>query len=87
MYGAGRTRINYHAHTHYRFGAFVQIVDPYLETKSSVTAVEDILNGFSKRQVDVTTSLDNWTTQIAEKREVEIILEKIMSDNEEVSGK
>lgn len=86
MYGVGRTRINYLTHT-IAFGAFVQIVDPYLETKSSVTAVEDILNGFSKRQVDVTTSLDNWTTQIAEKREVEIILEKIMSDNEEVSGR
>ncbi|XP_036215592.2 uncharacterized protein zormin isoform X13 [Bactrocera oleae] len=65
----------------------LKIVDPYLETKSSVTAVEDILNGFSKRQVDVTTSLDNWTTQIAEKREVEIILEKIMSDNEETATK
>ncbi|XP_054732034.1 uncharacterized protein LOC129240321 isoform X8 [Anastrepha obliqua] len=65
----------------------LKIVDPYLETKSSVAAVEDILNGFSKRQVDVTTSLDNWTTQIAEKREVEIILEKIMSDNEETATK
>ncbi|XP_036337176.1 titin homolog isoform X4 [Rhagoletis pomonella] len=65
----------------------MKIVDPYLETKSSVQAVEDILNGFSKRQVDVTTSLDNWTTQIAEKREVEIILEKIMSDNEETATK
>ncbi|XP_067644771.1 uncharacterized protein zormin isoform X1 [Eurosta solidaginis] len=65
----------------------LKIVDPYLETKSSVAAVEDILNGFSKRQVDVTASLDNWTTHIAEKREVEIILEKIMSENEEIATK
>ncbi|XP_037939330.1 muscle M-line assembly protein unc-89 isoform X2 [Teleopsis dalmanni] len=64
-----------------------KIVDPYLETKSSTEAVEEILNGFSKRQVDVTTSLENWTTHIAEKREVELILEKIMSDNEETGTK
>lgn len=47
-------------------------------------AVEETLNGFSKRQVDVTSSLENWTTTIAEKREVEYLLEKVMSDNEEV---
>lgn len=62
-------------------------MDPYLETKSSVQAVEEALNGFSKRQIDVTSSLENWTTSIAEKREVEYLLEKVMSDNEEVSGK
>lgn len=62
-------------------------MDPYLETKSSVQAVEEALNGFSKRQIDVTSSLQNWTTSIAEKREVEYLLEKVMSDNEEVSGK
>lgn len=50
-------------------------------------AVEEALNGFSKRQIDVTSSLENWTTSIAEKREVEYLLEKVMSDNEEVSGK
>lgn len=61
-------------------------MDPYLETKSSTAAVEEILNEFSKRQVDVTTSLENWTTHIAEKREVEIILEKIMNENEEVNN-
>lgn len=61
-------------------------MDPYLETKSSVQAVEEALNGFSKRQIDVTSSLENWTTSIAEKREVEYLLEKVMSDNEEVSG-
>lgn len=62
-------------------------MDPYLETKSSVQAVEEALNSFSKRQIDVTSSLENWTTSIAEKREVEYLLEKVMSDNEEVSGK
>lgn len=50
-------------------------------------AVEEALNSFSKRQIDVTSSLENWTTSIAEKREVEYLLEKVMSDNEEVSGK
>lgn len=50
-------------------------------------AVEEALNGFSKRQIDVTSSLENWTTSIAEKREVEYLLEKVMSDNEEVSKK
>lgn len=49
-------------------------------------AVEEALNSFSKRQIDVTSSLENWTTSIAEKREVEYLLEKVMSDNEEVSG-
>jgi len=61
-------------------------VDPYLETKSSAQAVQETLNDFSKRQVDVTSSLENWTTSIAEKREVEYLLEKVMSDNEEVSA-
>ena len=64
----------------------MQILDPYLDTKPSANAVEDILNGFSRQQIDVTTSLESWTTHIAEKREVETILEKIMSDNEEVSA-
>ncbi|XP_064552464.1 uncharacterized protein LOC135438178 isoform X14 [Drosophila montana] len=64
-----------------------EIVDPYLETKSSVQAVEETLNGFSKRQLDVTSSLENWTTSIAEKREVEYLLEKVMSDNEETVAK
>lgn len=62
-----------------------QILDPYLDTKPSATAVEDILNGFSRQQIDVTTSFENWTTHITEKREVETILETIMSQNEEVS--
>ncbi|EDV96836.1 GH16491 [Drosophila grimshawi] len=65
----------------------LKIVDPYLETKSSVQAVEETLNGFSKRQVDVSSSLENWTTSIAEKREVEYLLEKVMSDNEEIVAK
>ncbi|XP_043070164.1 uncharacterized protein [Drosophila bipectinata] len=65
----------------------LKIVDPYLETKSSAQAVEETLNGFSKRQVDVTSSLENWTTSIAEKREVEYLLEKVMSDNEETVAK
>ncbi|XP_032587368.1 titin homolog isoform X7 [Drosophila mojavensis] len=65
----------------------LKIVDPYLETKPSVQAVEETLNGFSKRQVDVTSSLENWTTTIAEKREVEYLLEKVMSDNEETVAK
>ncbi|XP_030372939.1 uncharacterized protein LOC115622947 isoform X1 [Scaptodrosophila lebanonensis] len=65
----------------------LKIVDPYLETKSSTQAVEDILNDFSKRQIDVTSSLENWTTTIAEKREVEYLLEKVMSDNEETVAK
>ncbi|XP_064552468.1 uncharacterized protein LOC135438178 isoform X18 [Drosophila montana] len=65
----------------------LKIVDPYLETKSSVQAVEETLNGFSKRQLDVTSSLENWTTSIAEKREVEYLLEKVMSDNEETVAK
>ncbi|XP_037901175.1 titin isoform X13 [Glossina fuscipes] len=64
-----------------------KILDLYLETKSSAIAVEDILNDFSKQQIDVTTSLESWTTHIAEKREVEIILEKIMSENEETTLK
>ncbi|KAM7355886.1 zormin isoform 2-T2 [Cochliomyia hominivorax] len=64
-----------------------KILDPYLDTKSSANAVEDILNGFSKQQIDVTTSLESWTTHIAEKREVETILEKIMSDNAETATK
>ncbi|XP_046807761.1 uncharacterized protein LOC111679299 isoform X10 [Lucilia cuprina] len=64
-----------------------KILDPYLDTKSSANAVEDILNGFSKQQIDVTTSLESWTTHIAEKREVETILEKIMSDNAETANK
>ncbi|XP_046807759.1 uncharacterized protein LOC111679299 isoform X8 [Lucilia cuprina] len=64
-----------------------EILDPYLDTKSSANAVEDILNGFSKQQIDVTTSLESWTTHIAEKREVETILEKIMSDNAETANK
>uniref|UniRef100_A0A1A9W7E8 Ig-like domain-containing protein n=1 Tax=Glossina brevipalpis TaxID=37001 RepID=A0A1A9W7E8_9MUSC len=64
-----------------------KILDPYLETKSSTIAVEDILNDFSKQQIDVTTSLESWTTHIAEKREIEIILEKIMSENEETTLK
>ncbi|KRF98945.1 uncharacterized protein Dwil_GK12604, isoform C [Drosophila willistoni] len=65
----------------------LKIVDPYLETKSSAQAVEETLNGFSKRQVDVTSSLENWTTSIREKREVEYLLEKVMSDNEETVAK
>ncbi|KAH8272384.1 hypothetical protein KR018_001100 [Drosophila ironensis] len=65
----------------------LKIVDPYLETKSSTQAVEEALNDFSKRQVDVTSSLENWTTSIAEKREVEYLLEKVMSDNEETVAK
>ncbi|XP_032573914.1 titin isoform X8 [Drosophila sechellia] len=65
----------------------LKIVDPYLETKSSAQAVQETLNDFSKRQVDVTSSLENWTTSIAEKREVEYLLEKVMSDNEETVAK
>ncbi|XP_037721813.1 uncharacterized protein LOC119554814 isoform X18 [Drosophila subpulchrella] len=65
----------------------LKIVDPYLETKSSAQAVQETLNDFSKRQVDVTSSLENWTTSIAEKREVEYLLEKVMSDNEETVSK
>ncbi|XP_062127953.1 uncharacterized protein LOC133840248 isoform X4 [Drosophila sulfurigaster albostrigata] len=65
----------------------LKIVDPYLETKSSVQAVEETLNGFSKRQIDVTSSLENWTTNIQEKRQVEYLLEKVMSDNEETVAK
>ncbi|XP_033242192.1 titin-like isoform X7 [Drosophila miranda] len=65
----------------------LKIVDPYLETKSSTQAVEETLNGFSKRQCDVTSSLENWTTTIQEKREVEYLLEKVMSDNEETVAK
>ncbi|KAH8366022.1 hypothetical protein KR093_008411 [Drosophila rubida] len=65
----------------------LKIVDPYLETKSSVQAVEETLNGFSKRQIDVTSSLENWTTSIQEKRQVEYLLEKVMSDNEETVAK
>uniref|UniRef100_A0A6P4EL74 Muscle M-line assembly protein unc-89 n=1 Tax=Drosophila rhopaloa TaxID=1041015 RepID=A0A6P4EL74_DRORH len=65
----------------------LKIVDPYLETKSSAQAVQDALNDFSKRQVDVTSSLENWTTNIAEKRQVEYLLEKVMSDNEETVAK
>ncbi|XP_075160113.1 zormin isoform X7 [Haematobia irritans] len=64
-----------------------KILDPYLDTKPSVNAVEDILNGFSKQQIDVTTSFENWTTHITEKREVETILETIMSQNEETAAK
>uniref|UniRef100_A0A1I8PBC8 Ig-like domain-containing protein n=1 Tax=Stomoxys calcitrans TaxID=35570 RepID=A0A1I8PBC8_STOCA len=64
-----------------------RILDPYLDTKPSVNAVEDILNGFSKQQFDVTTSFENWTTHITEKREVETILETIMSQNEETAAK
>ncbi|XP_039488858.1 uncharacterized protein LOC120450111 isoform X5 [Drosophila santomea] len=65
----------------------LKIVDPYLETKSSAQAVQETLNDFSKRQVDVTSSLENWTTNIAEKREVEYLLDKVMSDNEETVAK
>ncbi|KAI8039392.1 hypothetical protein M5D96_008116 [Drosophila gunungcola] len=65
----------------------LKIVDPYLETKSSAQAVQETLNDFSKRQVDVTSSLENWTTSIAEKRQVEYLLEKVMSDNEETVAK
>ncbi|XP_020814330.1 muscle M-line assembly protein unc-89 isoform X5 [Drosophila serrata] len=65
----------------------LKIVDPYLETKSSAQAVQETLNGFSKRQVDVTSSLENWTTSIEEKRQVEYLLEKVMSDNEETVAK
>ncbi|XP_058980466.1 uncharacterized protein LOC101894461 isoform X1 [Musca domestica] len=65
----------------------LKILDPYLDTKPSAKAVEDILNGFSKQQIDVTTSFENWTTHITEKREVETILETIMSQNQETAAK
>ncbi|XP_073838140.1 zormin isoform X4 [Musca autumnalis] len=65
----------------------LKILDPYLDTKPSANAVEDILNGFSKQQIDVTTSFENWTTHITEKREVKTILETIMSQNEETAAK
>ncbi|XP_017842325.1 uncharacterized protein LOC108599780 isoform X2 [Drosophila busckii] len=65
----------------------LKFVDPYLEAKNSVQAVEETLQEFSKRQFDVTSSLENWTTSVAEKREVEYLLEKVMSDNEETVAK
>lgn len=47
--------------------------------------VEQILTDFSLRQHRITESWEHWTTIIREKREIEQILQEIMSKNELVS--
>lgn len=49
--------------------------------------VEQILTDFSLRQLGINESWENWTTIIREIREIEHILEQIMSKNELVSVK
>lgn len=61
------------------------IADSNLDTERSSSAVEEILNNFSNRQLDFTSTIENWTTTVVEKKEIEMILEKIIHENQEVS--
>lgn len=62
-----------------------QVADPYLDSEACCTTVEEILSGFSSRQFDITTSWDNWTHEIVEKRETELLWERTMTENVQVS--
>ncbi|KAL5290626.1 hypothetical protein ACFFRR_010159 [Megaselia abdita] len=63
------------------------IADSNLDTERSSSAVEEILNKFSNRQLDVTSTIENWTTTVVEKKEIEMILEKIINENQETTRK
>lgn len=47
--------------------------------------MEEILERFSKRQFTITESCDNWSKIMTEKREIEILWERTMSENVQVS--
>ncbi|XP_031619553.1 muscle M-line assembly protein unc-89 isoform X2 [Contarinia nasturtii] len=58
------------------------VVDDTLERQTTRKCVEQILTDFSLRQLGITESWEKWTTIIRERREIEEILQKIMSKNE-----
>uniref|UniRef100_A0A1B0CIV6 Ig-like domain-containing protein n=2 Tax=Lutzomyia longipalpis TaxID=7200 RepID=A0A1B0CIV6_LUTLO len=58
-----------------------KVADPYLETKSACSRVDEILNDFSSRQFSITESWESWTHSVTIKRETELLWEKIMSEN------
>lgn len=62
-----------------------QVADPYLDRQAVRSTVEEILDGFSKRQFTITESCDNWSKIMTEKREVEILWERTMSENVQVN--
>lgn len=47
--------------------------------------MEETLDRFSKRQFTITESCDNWSKIMTEKREIEILWERTMSENVQVS--
>lgn len=62
-----------------------QVADPYLDRQAVRSTVEEILDRFSTRQFTITESCDNWSKIMTEKREIEILWERTMSENVQVS--
>lgn len=62
-----------------------QVADAFLETKSACRLVETLLQDFSSRQFNITESCENWTTIVSESRHTESVLERIMTENAQVS--
>lgn len=62
-----------------------QVADPYLDRQEIRSTVEDVLDRFSKRQFSITESCDRWSKVMTEKRETEILWERTMSENVQVT--
>ncbi|XP_055314991.1 uncharacterized protein LOC129575416 isoform X3 [Sitodiplosis mosellana] len=58
------------------------VVDDSLERRTTREYVEQILTDFSLRTLSINSFVENWTTIIRERRDIEQILQQIMSKNE-----
>ncbi|XP_063701950.1 titin homolog isoform X2 [Culicoides brevitarsis] len=56
-----------------------KVSDPYLQTEAASSVIEKILNGFAKREADVTKEWENWNL----KHEIDGILQEIIMSNQE----
>lgn len=50
-----------------------------------MAAVNDILNRLTEQQAELAVNFERWTTHMAEIRQIEYILEKIMMETKLVS--
>lgn len=63
---------------------YIQVSDPYFGRESVRSNVEEILDRFRKQQFTITDSCDSWSKIMTEKREIEILWERTMSNNVQV---